>query len=215
MANDTDRTTDDDRPTPTQPWTQIDRESVDRVNDLDGTRADSEVGMNALGGDDAQTGWAASDVPPDAEARFEWLAKLQHGYGESDRQAQKNQADIERMIDVVCGQLGVADTVAEQVTWLLDQLSIQSDLSRQLSYEGAVLAASSLVVDIYRSRQALPADAEAHNDRSASLPESVRRESRFKELRADYGVTLDEITAARERIRNTDAFSQFQRRVRR
>lgn len=216
MTHDTDRHGDTScEQTPERPWLTIDRESVDRVNDLDGTRADSDVGVSAVTGSDAQTGWSSSDVPPGAEARYEWLAKLQNGYGESDRQAQKDQADLERTIDVVCGQLGVGDSQREQIEWLLDELAIQSDLGRRLSIEEVVLAATSLVVDVYRSRHAPPVRSVDQQRGAVQLPESIQRESAFKELRADFSVDASRITDARERIRKTDSFSTLQRRVRR
>lgn len=174
------------------PWLSLDYEYFETDD------RDSSLDENAPGIDDelvAQTDFRAADVKQ--SSKWEWLQKLNNGYGESERSTQLHEAGVQRDLDIICEQLHCTDHQHDRSKWLLDQIDIKGQLIPDGRIEAAILGVVSMVVDEDRTRYAR---------QGVENMQSVTRDDPFKRLLSEYDIDSKRIRTIRQRLRETEVY---------
>lgn len=178
------------------PWLTVDYEasashfgSDERPADLDENNTpidDGLMGQTSIREDEG-----------DGSTNWEWLRKLNDGWGESGRSTQIWKAGVKRDLDIICDRLGATDHQKERATWLLKGIEIKDELLKRGSVETVLLGVVSMVIDEDRTRYARHGNDEV---------QSVTRDTEFKELRDKFNINNRTIHTVRKRLRETDVY---------
>jgi hypothetical protein len=138
-----------------------------------------------------------SDAPRSHRGRFNWLAKLNQGVGEQDRDLQRQRAGVERDLGVVAARLDLTEHQRARSQWLLDRIDMKDEVLPSGPIEVAILAVVSLAVDEDRTRAA---------QYDSGKKQSVLRDTAFAQLLEEFDVSRRQVRQTRHRVRETDTY---------
>lgn len=108
---------------------------------------DNEAYISNDGRSDTQTTFYARgmwDGTPAKKEYYEWLARLNDGYGDTTRKDKNNKSDWKRMVDVYSGQFEFSDYQQERVQHIVNSISMDFG---SYSHEKSILAICTIVAN--------------------------------------------------------------------
>jgi len=148
---------------------------------------DSEVPSHIPTDERGQTDFDPNDVAKSKRERYKRWRKLNDTWRSDDGKSKRHDGGIKRDIGVICSTLECTDRQQERATWLAENIDIQTDLSRQMALEAALLGMVVLACREDRRR--------------------VRNEDAFDEIRTDLDVSSAAVDRAIRKVRDTDAYT--------